>query len=743
MTDSERLERYGRAWLDPDADVIAGSYGTWRLTYVVGNGGIALMGSIHVSADSDTDWGIPQFEDPAADGYMVVQAPEGVSVSVVTFGFGSLRATVHGRALQAGERIVLTYGDVSGGSRGSRAQTFVQERRAFAVRVDMEGDGNLVPLADQPFVRVVGGPAVGLVLVVPSIVEVGQPFRILARAEGAWNNPSASYRGTVRIESGELDFLETRHTFTEEDRGVWWLEGCRCRAAGLLRVQCVEETGKLRAESNPLLCVSKLEGPALYWGDPHGGQLRNAEKIPQFFEFARDVSGIDFAGYQANAHRISPVEWALQQQAEVDFYEPGRFVPIPGFEWTGETWVGGHHNVYLRRHNQPIRRSKHLSQIADLDDKDSDLPHILDVYRAYRGTDTVITPHVGGGRADLTHHEAELEPAIEVTSTHGTFEWFIEDALGRGYKVGLVGGSDGTTGRPGREYPGYQERRYAKGGLAALYAEELTLPGILGALTARRAYGTTGSRTLVRMSADGHAMGEEYSSPGNPVISAMVAGTAPLESIELYRGLDLIYRHSLSVPQNRRRIRVLWEGASRKTSYSGVIWEGTLRSSDTNLSIHDTVRFDSPRSFAEIVDQGVVHFRSVSCGYRSGFALDVCGDQDTRFDLTANVSLIVFAAYGGFGDTNPKRITYRPTENITCTFTLGELIDGPLTLDIGDVGRRITIGFDTRSETRDVEFSYTDLDPKPGANAYWLRVLQADGEMAWTSPIFLDHYSGV
>ena len=54
---------------------------------------------------------------------------------------------------------------------------------------------------------------------------------------------------------------------------------------------------------------------------------------------------------------ISQDDWVVQQEQERELHQPGRFIPIPGFEWSGRTPQGGHHNVYFRRHDQPVRRN--------------------------------------------------------------------------------------------------------------------------------------------------------------------------------------------------------------------------------------------------------------------------------------------------------------------------------------------------------------------------------------------------
>jgi len=62
----------------------------------------------------------------------------------------------------------------------------------------------------------------------------------------------------------------------------------------------------------------------------------------------------------------------------------------------------------------------------------------------------------------------------------------------------------------------------------------------------------------------------------------------------------------------------------------------------------------------------------------------------------------------------------------------------PKVLDVGSVGRRISIQrIAEGEELGEVSFEVTDLDCKPGVNAYWVKVEQTDGEMAWSSPIYV------
>ena len=37
---------------------------------------------------------------------------------------------------------------------------------------------------------------------------------------------------------------------------------------------------------------------------------------------------------------------------------------------------------------------------------------------------------------------------------------------------------------------------------------------------------------------------------------------------------------------------------------------------------------------------------------------------------------------------------------------------------------------------KNLEFEYVDKAPSPGINAYWVRIVQEDGAMAWSSPVY-------
>ena len=728
----------GSARMVQSRPVVAGEFGTWQLVYTVGSAGLATGGAVRIVTDSDTDWGWPQVDDPSGPEYMTAVCPPDAEVALVIPEHITVVAINTGRALTQGETVSITYGDRSGGGPGSRSQTFLESRRYFWFEVDASGSGSFVYLPDLPELSVIGGDADKLIVVAPSMAAAGEEFRVGVKAEDRWGNPAVAYRGTVGLSAAGIRLGESEVRFGEDDGGVVWIDGCSITEPGEHRVTARDDDAGLAAESNPVVASESDPHFRLYWGDPHGGQVVDPYKIGDFFAYARDVAGIHFAGFQRNDHVMTTGAYEVQQQEERSHYKPGRFVPLPGYEWSATSDMGGHHNIYFRRFDQALRRCGHKGEV-DPSDVDTDLPHVTDMHAEFRHTDVVVTPHVGGTAADLRFHEPSIEPALEITSTHGQFEWFLRESLERKYRMGFVGGSDCYTGRPGDDHPGHQLRRYQKAGLTGLYATDLSLEAVLAAMKARRVYATSGVRIVAAVAADGNLMGTEYSTKRPPTITVKVIGTGPLERVELFRGLDLVHTEEVARGLSANRVRVTWEGASRRTSYSGVVWDGSVSLDGGRISGVRKIRFDSPRSEVTESEETRVRWHSWTCGYRSGLVMDVDGDPATVVTAAMSSEAISGARYGGHGESAPQRMSFAPAEGVHIRTTLGALADGKRQIDLGVLDRKFTLEMAPEPGPERVEFEFTDESPQPGINPYWVRVTQSDMEMAWTSPVFVDY----
>ena len=174
---------------------------------------------------------------------------------------------------------------------------------------------------------------------------------------------------------------------------------------------------------------------------------------------ARSVEALHCKGCPKEAQR--PVEHkrhrgqeAFASTMHLSFDEPGRFVCVPGYEWSGNTGMGGDRNVFFRREGRPIRRSSRIL-VEGLEHGRGDCYTAKDLFGALAGEDAVVIAHVGGRYADIKYaHDGRLERAVEVHSSWGTFEWLLHDAFEQGHRVGVVCHSDDHKGRQGATYPG-------------------------------------------------------------------------------------------------------------------------------------------------------------------------------------------------------------------------------------------------------------------------------------------------
>jgi len=172
-----------------------------------------------------------------------------------------------------------------------------------------------------------------------------------------------------------------------------------------------------------------------------------------------------------------------------------------------------------------------------------------------------------------------------VHSAWGTFEWIIRDAFEKDHRVGIVGNSDGHKGRPGACYPGASFFG-SYGGLTCFLAERLNRDAIFESMRRRRHYATTGNRAFLdvavttgtpaelflRDPAAGRAksetaqrllMGDIARVADDEVELAVEAvGSAPIERLDIYDGLDLVETVRPYGPGDLgRRVRIVYSGA--------------------------------------------------------------------------------------------------------------------------------------------------------------------------------------
>ena len=113
-----------------------------------------------------------------------------------------------------------------------------------------------------------------------------------------------------------------------------------------------------------------------FWGDTHGqsNETLGTNAAREYFEFGRDKAFLDVMGHQGNDFQITGAFWRELNALSEEFDKPGRFVCIPGYEWSANTAVGGDRNVHYRHEGETIHRSSHaqIADAADIVDEASD-----------------------------------------------------------------------------------------------------------------------------------------------------------------------------------------------------------------------------------------------------------------------------------------------------------------------------------------------------------------------------------
>ncbi len=748
-------DAFGSAAVEP-ATARAGESGTWTLTWRAGNAGLRAGQGLVIHTDSDTDWEEPQTLNPDASGYLRLELPgSGVDggpleceVTVITVKRIDFR--LRAGALGSGQEIRMVFG----AGKGLRMQTFAEQHRYFLID-HVDADGRRTRLAEPPSLHVFGSSAVRLAVLNPSTAESGASIALVVKAEDRWGNPASGFAEQVTVCVGEAQRVialpadraaarvELPAPVTEAQR--FFRPRASCEACSTL--------------GNPILVVPRgaATDGLMLWGDFHGGQLVDPRKIAAYYEYARDVSALAFSSYQRNDHETSDADWEIQKNTDKAFHRPDDFVALPGYEWSADTHLGGDRNVLYPRHGLPLLRSSFSAVAGKQSDPGQQLPDQRALYNHYRLTDAVLVPHVGGRPSHIELHEPQLEPVVEIASTHGTFEWFYLEALRRGYKVGVVAGSDGYTGRPGGEFPGYIARRFSRSGATAIRAGAHTLEGILDAARARRTYATSGPRIYLDVRAAGSGAGDEMRVAGigadlhtviPPQLSVVVHGTAPIDRIDVFRRDRLVHTHVPAGGDFDGGWRLLMTGAAAWRCYSGVQWLGSM-SVPGGLFTHIVpLRLDSPRSRVSGAGSSTLSWDTTNCGYAHGFEFRLGGAAGAAVRSAPAFSLAVECylyngMYSGAETPGTMRISRAPAEkmHLVGTFPAGPRIPDSRTVDLGPAGRALCLEPVIEERPEEVEMTYTDAAITPGVHPYWVRVTQRDMHSAWSSPVFV-HYAG-
>lgn len=340
----------------------------------------------------------------------------------------------------------------------------------------------------------------------------------------------------------------------------------------------------------------------------------------------------------------------------------------------------------------------------------------------------------------------ELMPAVEIFSMHGSSEkegpypmnllYFpgrdstqtVLSGLNRGLKFGFIASTDQHIG-----YPGV----YCSGLMAAC-ATELTRESIWEALVNRRTYAVTGDRIKLDFRINGHPMGSEISSAESREITVEVEGQDLLNEIDIIkngrvwkRGTSVFEEDSLA-ENHRAKVRVEWGWGDK--SYG---WNGEMEVIDGRLAGY------SP-NFGPPGPNQVNKFDGKTCLWSSHTAGRPSEEHRSQFfyrNGREGTSQLVFEIEGGPHTKIALRMNNEEWGEIW-RYDLSELLRNSV-IHCGrnrsglSKGRKVKIHRAVSQPCYTASYCFTDNTREQETDFYYLRVTQENGQMAWSSPIWI------
>jgi hypothetical protein len=341
--------------------------------------------------------------------------------------------------------------------------------------------------------------------------------------------------------------------FRPEDQGALHVDMKVPQGRNILRF--VISDNEFTARSNPVQVKSNKSASDIYWGDIHGHTLLSDGHgtLDEFYRYCRDVAALDICAATDHGFMISDAAtWKRSKKITEKFNQPGRFVTLQAYEWSGMTNVGGDHNVYFRSSDPPIFRSRSYYDYRNQQTYHGSEPQVnfiedlnSTLLQRFKEGNVLTIPHYGGRKANPAWHNPRIERLIEIFSDHQRSHKWAYEFLKRGYRLGIIASNDSHTGRPG--YGFLHNPLQKKDGvieigtsLMAVFSKDLSRDTIFTSLYNRRTYATTGDRILLDLRLGNARMGEEITGKEPATIYVTVEGTAPVKTIEILRDTKVV-----------------------------------------------------------------------------------------------------------------------------------------------------------------------------------------------------------
>ncbi len=455
----------------------------------------------------------------------------------------------------------------------------------------------------------------------------------------------------------------------------------------------------------------------VFWGNLHCHSsvsrcTRGMEPRPfERWEWGRDVQLCDFMALTDHVGQTDPLEWWELDKLCLLYQSPD-FCTLAGWEWSTNQF--GHHNVILPGRMAPF-----------VGDDDS-----IDVlYRKLKPGQCVTIPHHSADVQfpnDFTVVDDRFTRLIEIyqsrrgnyecdgcykqSLTAGSLGCFAQDALNQGHKFGIIASPDHDYGQC----------------YACVLAKSLDRASIFEALHRRRTYGATAKGMLVDLRVGDAVMGEETKCSAPPKVKLVARGAAELADVVLFRN-GRVWKSTRSekadVGNELTPLRLVVRLPTRAEPPSEA-WTLELSSEQARFELLDDRRVFTRRNEAP---KWTATRSRATLTWPAGFA-PTPGTADYALHVRAADDATIVIKAGGVDASASLSQLERKTARL----------DAPggkcaVSVELGDAVVDLAKGLGARDFTAEWE----DADLRAGASWYYARVIQVDGEMAWSSPVFV------
>jgi hypothetical protein len=506
------------------------------------------------------------------------------------------------------------------------------------------------------------------------------------------------------------------------------------------------------AEASSAPASAQEAGLKTWFGDLHNhsnvgyaqGSLRRVYEIARnhldFFAFTPHAHWHDIKHYEGNIEdkwingfHVTRARWPEVLKMAREFDVPGKFVTLAGYEWHSSS-LGDYHILF-----------------PDLDAELYTPDDLKDLQRFAAKRGCIMIPHhpsVREGRrgANFHHIDPKVSPLLEMYSEWGNSEsdrapfpfirhtepgrWTkntLQHVLAQGHRFGVVASTDDHLGYPG----GWGE------GLAAVLAPDLSRKSIMEALFDRRTYAVTGDRIALSFTLNGRLMGRQLPYTRERRIRVAVTGWDQVDRVEVLKNNRVIHR---DFPMDRETSPSSWsKPVLARFEYGWGPWPalGITRACDWDFTCRvENGRIEAvqpcflPGPLEEERRDMVLDRTERSVRVRSFTALRQQIEDRSQ-------KALVLKMHGG-PDSKVTVTTELPTKQ-ALSMTFRDLAESSEVLCTGEFPRESALlNRIVFSEHYESSFEVPDTGDGRQTDWYYVRVVQSNGQLAWSSPIWVE-----